>query len=104
LVVRHRWAAAAGSTAVLAVLVVAASSIQLGNPRADSLANAGPARAGLEKLETSGIGTGPLSPFEVLVRSGDARAVAKALATVDGVQSAAAPAAWRRAGTAIVTV
>jgi uncharacterized membrane protein YdfJ with MMPL/SSD domain len=42
LVVRHRWAAAAGSTAVLAALVVAAVSIQLGNPRADSLANAGP--------------------------------------------------------------
>ncbi|MEY2517353.1 MAG: hypothetical protein QOJ89_4711, partial [bacterium] len=104
LVVRHRWAAAAGSTAVLAVLVVAAASIPLGNPRADSLANAGPARTGLEQLEKSGIGTGPLSPFEVLVRSGDAGAVAKALAKVDGVQSAAAPADWRRGGTAIVTV
>jgi RND superfamily putative drug exporter len=48
LVVRHRWAAAVTSTAVLAALVVAASTIQLGNPRADSLANAGPARAGIE--------------------------------------------------------
>jgi RND superfamily putative drug exporter len=104
LVVRHRWAAAVGSTAVLAVLVVAASSIQLGSPRADSLANAGPARAGLEKLETSGIGTGPLSPFDALVRSGDAGAVAKALAKVDGVQSAVTPADWRRGATAIVTV
>ena len=54
LVVRHRWAAAAASTAVLAALVVAASSIQLGNPRADSLAQAGPARAGLEKLRGLG--------------------------------------------------
>jgi RND superfamily putative drug exporter len=104
LVVRHRWAAAAGSTAVLAALVVAAASIQLGSPRADSLANAGPARAGLEQLETSGLGTGPLSPFDALVRPGDAGAVAKALATVDGVQSAMAPADWRRDGTAIVTV
>ncbi|MEA2144241.1 MAG: putative drug exporter of the superfamily [Solirubrobacteraceae bacterium] len=104
LVVRHRWAAAAGSTAVLVALVVVAASIALGNPRADSLANAGPARAGLEKLETSGIGTGPLSPFEVLVRSGDAGAVAQALARVEGVQSAAAPADWRRDGTALVTV
>jgi RND superfamily putative drug exporter len=104
LVVRHRWAAAAGSTAVLAALVVAAASIQLGSPRADSLANAGPARAGLEQLEESGLGTGPLSPFDALVRPGDAGAVAKALATVDGVQSAMAPADWRRDGTAIVTV
>jgi len=104
LVVRHRWAAAVASTAVLAALVVAASSIQLGNPRADSLANAGPARAGLEKLEDSGIGTGPLSPFDALVRSGDAGTVAEALAQVDGVRSAAAPADWRRGGTSLVTV
>ncbi len=104
LVVRHRWAAAVGSTAVLAALVVAAASIQLGNPRADSLANGGPARAGLEKLQTAGIGTGPLSPFDVIARSGDAGAVAKALDSVEGVQSVAAPADWRRDGTAIVTV
>ena len=104
LVVRHRWAAAVGSTAVLAALVIAAASIQLGNPRADSLANGGPARAGLEKLEQSGLGTGPLSPFDVLVRSGDAGAAAKTLAKIDGVQGAMAPADWRRDGTAIVTV
>ena len=71
LIVRHRWVAAAASTAVLVALVVAASTIQLGNPRADSLAQEGPARAGLEKLQDSGIGTGPLSPFDALVRSGD---------------------------------
>ncbi len=104
LIVRHRWAAAVTSTAVLAALVVAASSIQLGNPRADSLANAGPARAGLEKLEDSGIGTGPLSPFDALVRSGDPKAVAESLAQVEGVRSAAAPADWRRDGTALVTI
>ena len=104
LVVRHRWSAAVAATAVLAVLVIAASSIQLGNPQADSLANAGPARAGLEQLEDSGIGTGPLSPFDALVRSGDAGAVAKALAKIDGVRSAAAPADWRRGETSLVTV
>jgi putative drug exporter of the RND superfamily len=104
LIVRHRWPAAVASTAVLAALVVAASSIQLGNPLADSLANAGPARAGLEKLKDSGIGTGPLSPFDALVRSGDAGAVAGALARVQGVRSTAAPADWRRDGTALVTV
>jgi putative drug exporter of the RND superfamily len=104
LVVRHRWVAAATSTALLVGLVVAALSIQLGNPRANSLAQEGPARVGLEKLQDSGIGTGPLSPFDALVRSGDPEAVAEALAVVEGVQSTAAPADWRRGGTSLVTV
>ena len=104
LVVRRKWIAAATSGAALVALVVAAATIQLGNPRADSLAQAGPARAGLEKLEGSGIGTGPLSPFDALVRSGDPDAVAHALGRIDGVRSAAAPPDWRRGGTALVTI
>ena len=103
LVVRHRWAAAVMSSAALVALVVAASSIQLGNPRADSLSKDGPARSGLENLEDSGIGTGPLSPFDALVHSGDPDAVASALARVEGIRSAVAPAEWRRDGTALVT-
>ena len=104
MIVRHRWVAAVMSTAALVALVVAASSIQLGNPRANSLAQAGPARAGLEKLQESGIGTGPLSPFDALVRSGNPEAVAEAFAEVDGVQSAAAPADWRSGGTSLVVM
>ena len=104
LVLRHKRVAAATSTAALVALVVGASAIQFGNPRADSLAQAGPARVGLEQLKRSGIGTGPLSPFDALVRSGDPEAVADALADVDGVRSAAAPAEWRRGGTALVTI
>jgi putative drug exporter of the RND superfamily len=104
LVVRHRWVAAVASTAVLGALVVAATTIQLGNPRADSLAQAGPARVGLEKLKDSGIGTGPLSPFDALVRSGDPKAFAESVVQVDGVRSAIAPADWRRDGTALVTI
>jgi len=104
LIVRHRWPAAVASTAVLLALVVAAANIQLGNPLAASLSNEGPARAGLEKLKDSDIGTGPLSPFDALVRSGDPGGVAQALAQVDGVHSAAAPADWRREGTAVVVV
>ena len=104
LIVRHRWVAAAASTAVLVALVVVAFSIQFGNPRADSLAQSGPPRIALEKLEDAGIGTGPLSPFEALVRSSDADAVAKALGQVEGVRSAAAPADWRRGETALVTI
>ncbi|MFL6016612.1 MAG: MMPL family transporter [Gaiellaceae bacterium] len=104
LIVRHRWPAAVASTAVLVALVVAAANIQLGNPLAASLSKQGPARSGLENLEDSGIGTGPLSPFDALVRSGEPGDVAQALAQVDGVHSAAAPADWRREGTAVVVV
>jgi RND superfamily putative drug exporter len=104
LIVRHRWIAALTSAAALGALVLAAATIQLGNPQAESLAFGGPSEAGLQKLRDSGIGTGPLSPFDVLVRSGDPEAIAVALEKVDGVQSAAAPADWRRDGTALVTV
>jgi RND superfamily putative drug exporter len=104
LVVRRRWAAAGISAALLAVLVAGATTIQLGNPKAESLGKAGAARAGLERLKDAGIGVGPLSPFDALVRSGDPDAVAAAIGRVDGVHAAAAPADWRRGGTAIVTV
>jgi putative drug exporter of the RND superfamily len=100
-VVRHRWSAAILSTAVLAGLVFAASTIQLGNPQAESLAQAGPARAALGQLERSGIGTGPLSPFETLVRFDAAVATLKG---VEGVRSVIAPAGWRRDGVSLVSV
>ena len=104
LIVRHRWAAALTSAAVLGSLVFAATSIQFGNPQANSFAYGGPPQAGLESLENSGIGTGPLSPFDALVRSGEPDAVADAFANVNGIQSAAAPEDWRRDGTALVTI
>ena len=103
LVVKHRWIAAAASTAVLGALVFAASTIQFGNPRANSLAQRGPARVALDNLTRAGIGTGPLSPFDALVRSRDAAAVATSFAAVDGVRAAVAPADWHRNGTALVT-
>jgi RND superfamily putative drug exporter len=103
-VVRHRWAAAISATAVLAGLVFAATTIQLGNPRADSLAQAGPARVALDQLERSGVGTGPLSPFDTLVRSADPAKVVATLRGVDGVRGAIAPSDWRRGALSLVSV
>src|SRR4051812_32868874 len=103
-VVRHRWSAAIVSTAVLAGLVAAASTIQLGNPRAESLAQAGPARVALEQLERSGVGIGSLSPFDTLVRSGDPAPVVATLKRVPGVAGAIAPAEWRRDGMSLISV
>lgn len=103
-VVRHRFGAAVLSTAVLAGLVLAASSIQLGNPRAESLAQAGPARAALDHLADSGIGTGPLAPFETLVRAGDPTQVVAKLERLEGVRSAVAPVDWRQDGMSLIAV
>ncbi len=104
LVVRHRWLAAAVSLSILGALVVAASTIQFGNPRANSLAQQGQARIALDNLNDSGIGSGPLSPFDALVKTGDAASISKTFATVKGVRAAVAPPDWRRDGTALVTV
>jgi RND superfamily putative drug exporter len=103
-IVRRRWSAAIISTAVLGGLVFAASSIQLGNPQAESLAKSGPARVALEQLNRSGIGNGALSPFDTLVRGGDPAAVVAKLQDVDGVRSVIAPADWRRDGTSLISV
>jgi putative drug exporter of the RND superfamily len=103
-VVRRRWAAAIGATAILAALVVAASSIQLGDPRAESLGQSGPARVGVTQLEHAGIGVGPLSPFDTLVRSGDIAQIVAKLRAVDGVHAAIAPTQWHRDGASLISV
>ncbi len=103
-VVRRRWLTAGLAVLILAALALPALSINIGDPRADSLAKTGEAYQGLHALEQAGIGSGALTPFEVLVSNASPRTVARQLDTVPGVRGAVAPdgAAWRRAGTALV--
>ena len=106
-VVRWRRAAVVGGLAILIPLGIAAFGLQLGTPRAASLAKSGPAYQGLTWLESAGIPTGVLTPLEVLVPRGtDPVLVASRLGRVPGVRDAVAPAdpAWRRHGTALVDV
>ena len=106
-VVRARWLAALGAAAVLAVLVVAALGIQVGEAKADTLARNGAAAEGLAALGRASLPSGVLTPVEVLVPGGgDPRAAAARLAGVAGVQDAVAPdgPAWRRGGSAMVSV
>ncbi|MGI8824339.1 MAG: MMPL family transporter [Chloroflexota bacterium] len=106
LVVRRRWFAALVGVVILGALVSSAATIVLGATNADALAKTGDAHSGLVALERSGIGVGPLSPFEILVAdTGSANLVGK-LSHVSGVQGVVAPnsPSWRRAGTAIVDV
>ncbi|MGD1056132.1 MAG: MMPL family transporter, partial [Solirubrobacteraceae bacterium] len=105
LVVRRRWVAALGAALVLAALVVAASSLQLGISNVNTIAKQGEAKRGLVALEQSGIGAGVLLPNEILVRgSTSPEGVAQALAAVQGVHGAVAPDSpqWRHQGAAVV--
>ena len=105
LVVRRRWVAAIGAAAILAALVLAATSLQPGLPNVNTIAKQGDAKQGLLALERSGIGSGALLPNEVLVEgSTSPAAVARALAAVPGVQGAVAPASaqWQHPGAAVV--
>ena len=106
LVVRRRWVAAGAAVAVIAALLIAATSITLGpttgNP--NTLAPTGEAKTGLGMLERSGIGHGVLSPIETLTPVGDATGLAQRLLRVPGVQGSSAPTGWRRDGLAVVDV
>jgi putative drug exporter of the RND superfamily len=106
-VARHRWLATLAALVVLVPLGVAALGLRLGEPPAAVLARSGPARQALDRLEAAGVASGVLTPIEVLVPAGtDPSAAAARLAGVEGVQLAAAPTgpAWRRDGTALVSV
>jgi RND superfamily putative drug exporter len=105
-VVRHRWLATLAALAMLVPLGVAALGLRLGDPPAHTLAKTGPAREGLALLERAGVGSGALTPIEVLLPGTDPEMAAARLAGVAGERAAVAPAgpAWRRDGTALVAV
>ena len=107
LIVRRRWVAALSAAVVLAALVLAATSLQLGVSNANTIAKQGDAKQGLLALERSGIGSGALLPNEALVgASSSPQRVAEALAAVNGVYGAVAPASpqWRHSTAAVVDV
>jgi putative drug exporter of the RND superfamily len=107
LVVRRRLLAAGAAVAVLVALVAAAATITLGpaDGSPDTISRSGTARQGLTQLERSGIGSGVLTPIELLAPDGRAAAVARRLDRVSGVQGATAPGTgWTRGGDAVIDV
>jgi RND superfamily putative drug exporter len=91
-VARHRWPATLAALAVLVPLGVAALGLRLGEPPAEVLAQSGPAREALDRLERAGVGSGALTPIEVLLPAGtDRQAAAQRLDGVAGVQLSVAP-------------
>jgi putative drug exporter of the RND superfamily len=107
LVVRRKWAATLAALIVLGVLGAAASGIKIGEPAARALGTTTPAAQTLRGLERAGVPAGVLDPIEILVPSGTGPAqLARRLSALPGVRTAVAPGgpAWRRAGTALVSV
>jgi putative drug exporter of the RND superfamily len=105
-VYRHKWAAAVGGIALLAVLMAPALSLHLGEPGSSAEATSGPAHSALVTLTDGGVPAGVLTPAEVLTTAASAPRTAAAAAAVPGMYAAVAPATsdYRHAGTAIVTV
>ena len=88
-VVRWRWAAAGVALAALGLAIVPLGSIQFGQASSSSLASNGPAYDALAKLRDGGVGTGVLTPIEVLVdRDADPDRVAALVGAVTGVRTA----------------
>ncbi len=106
IVVRHRVLAAVAGTGVALALIFPLTNINLGEPKASSLATSGPAHAALVTLSDQGVPTGVVDPIEVLTRARSAPAVARSLAGVRGVYASVAPSgqAWHARGTALVEV
>jgi RND superfamily putative drug exporter len=107
LVVRRRWIAAVGAALVLAALLLAATSLQPGLPNANTIAKQGEAKQGLLALERSGIGSGVILPYELLIADNTSpQGLAAAVAQVKGVHGAVAPpgAGWRSPGAAAALV
>jgi RND superfamily putative drug exporter len=104
--VRRRGIAASIGAVALALLMVPALSLQVGEPRTSSLAQSGPAHDALATLTGGGVPSGVLTPIVVLADGQQAGAIAHRLAGTPGVDSAVAPVAGgnRAAGTALVTV
>jgi putative drug exporter of the RND superfamily len=105
-VVRYRWPAALAGIAILAALIAAVPGMNLGTDNPNALARTGQARSALVALEQSGIGSGVLTPTEIIGPASRAGAIVAAVSRVRGVSGAVAPdrPGWQQRGTAIVDV
>src|SRR4051812_38730732 len=103
-VVRRRWFAAGSAIAILAALIVAATTLTLGDASPDTIAKQGDAKDGLVALEDSGIGSGAILPYEILTAGTGPDKVASDVRAVPGVHGAVAPqgSQWRTGGVAEV--
>jgi RND superfamily putative drug exporter len=102
LIVRRRWIAAGVALVVLGLVIAPVSGLKIGQANTASLARSGPAFDALQTLEDGGVGSGVLTPIELLVPDAQAETAADAAAGVDGVRMAVL--GGSRDGTTVVDV
>jgi RND superfamily putative drug exporter len=88
LIVRHRGIATAAAAVMLALLIIPVFSLKIGQTGIAALASSGPRYDALQTLEQGGVGTGVLTPIEVLVPADKAEQAATAAGGVKGIQLA----------------
>jgi len=101
---RRRGVAAITGMAALALLIVPAFSLHVGEPKTSALAHSGSAHNALQTLESGGVHSGALTPIVLLTQADRADSVAQEMAALPGVATAVAPTDNRAGGTALVTV
>ena len=87
-IVRHRFVAAAVAVVMLALLIIPVFGLKIGQSGLESQARSGPRFDTLQTLSDGGVGTGILTPVDILVPASEAEAAAEAARGVDGVQLA----------------
>ncbi|GAB4079743.1 MMPL family transporter [Modestobacter muralis] len=102
LVVRRRWIAAGVALVVLGLVIAPVFGLKIGQANTGSLARSGPSFDALQTLEDGGVGSGVLTPIELLVPDGQAGTAAETAAGVDGVRMAVL--GGSRNGTTVVDV
>lgn len=85
-VIRFRWATAALGLGILALLLVPALSLRVGTPETAALESTGPPTSGVQLLDSAGIGSGALTPIEVLTAPDTVSAVRDRASTTPGVR------------------
>ncbi len=88
LIVNHSAIATGLAVVLLGLLIVPVFSLKIGQSGIDSLARSGSRYDAQQALTNGGVGTGVLTPIEVLVSASDAPAAAEAARGVAGVQLA----------------
>ena len=102
LVVRRRWIATGAAVLVLGLLIAPVFSLKIGQSGVDSLTTNGPAFDTVQTLRDGGVGTGVLTPIEVIVPQDQAEGARTAAAGAPGVRSAVV--GGQQGGTAILDV
>ena len=102
LIVRRRWLAAGAALVVLGLIISPVFGIKIGQASSESLASSGPAFEALQSLEGDGVGSGVLTPIELLVPDDQATAALGAAEDVDGVRMAVV--GGSRGGTTVIDV